>query len=67
MTERILRVEAPHFVAGAVWLDGDVGWACVEAAPIISWMWGKPSAEVQRYLNRKGWTYSWLPDYHRDP
>jgi hypothetical protein len=35
-TKRLLRVESPGFVAGAVWEGG----RCVRAAPIIRWMVG---------------------------
>ncbi len=62
MTDRgLLRVTAPHFVAGAVWerVEG-YEWRCTEAAPIIRWMVGKRSTDVRRYLNRKpGWSYTY--------
>lgn len=58
--EKLLRVEAPHFVAGAVWEKKGSLWACVQAAPIISWMKGKSSEYVQSYLKRKNWRYQWL-------
>lgn len=56
---KLLRVVAPHFVAGAVW-EFKHGWQCVEAAPIIKWMVGKHPREVSSYLERKGWSYEWL-------
>ncbi len=55
---KLLRVEAPHFVAGAVW-EFNHGWQCVEDAPIIHWMVGKEPRQVKRYLERKGWKYTW--------
>lgn len=58
--ERLLRVEAPHFVAGAVWVPVGGVWSCTEAAPILKWMVGKPPAEVKAYLTRKGWSWEWL-------
>lgn len=58
--ERLLRVEAPHFVAGAVWVREGAGWRCVEVAPILRWMVGKPAPEVGAYLKRKGWAYEWV-------
>lgn len=59
--QRLLRVEAPHFTAGAVWSRRHDGtWACVEAAPIIGWMVGKGPVEVKSYLIRKGWSFQWL-------
>ena len=57
--ERLLRVEAPHFVAGAVWRRGAEGWSCVAAAPIIAWMRGKAALDVGDYLKTKGWSYTW--------
>ena len=37
----LLRIVAPHFVAGAVWeRTRDKGWRCVKAAPILKWMQG---------------------------
>jgi hypothetical protein len=58
MAERILRVTAPHFCAGAVFVGPP--WRCVEAAPILKWMVRKPPAETRAYLDRKGWAYEWL-------
>lgn len=58
MRERLLRVEAPHFVAGAIYA-GDP-WQCVRAAPIIRWMVGKPPRETRAYLDRKGWKFQWI-------
>ncbi|MBK9497337.1 MAG: hypothetical protein IPO08_23015 [Xanthomonadales bacterium] len=58
--ERILRVAAPHFVAGAIWRRDVAGWRCVRAAPVIKWMVGQPADEVKSYLVRKGWVFEWL-------
>lgn len=59
--DRLLRVEAPHFVAGAIWRRGPSGrWVCVHAAPIIGWMLLKDASQTGRYLNRKRWKYEWL-------
>ena len=58
--ERLLRVEAPHFVAGAVWLrEGEV-WRCVDAAPILRWMLGASAAYAREYIQLKGWSWIWL-------
>ena len=55
---RLLRVVAPHFVAGAIWRLELNGWECIEAAPILGWMVGKKGSEVVDYLNGKGWQYT---------
>jgi hypothetical protein len=64
--DRLMRVTAPHFVAGALWRRSrlDTGrpgqWHCVKAAPIIGWMLGKPLHQVWAKLNRDGWGVEWL-------
>jgi len=61
MTERILRVVAPHFVAGAVWVKEYGQWKCSDrVAPIIKWMRLKTPDQIVRYLKKKGWEYQWL-------
>lgn len=57
--QKLLRITAPHFVAGAVW-EFDHGWRCVRAAPIIKYMIGKRPTEVKNYLIKKGWDYEWI-------
>lgn len=47
----LVRVVAPHFVAGFV-MDGD---RCVEAAPILRWAIGKTDKELRAYFAAKGW------------
>lgn len=60
---KVLRVEAPHFVSGAVWsFDWRTGWRCIEAALILSWMVGMSPAKVRSYLESRRWKWSWL-DY----
>lgn len=57
--EKLLRVTAPYFVAGACWrLDGV--WVCYRAAPIIRWMVGKSPVDVKAYLQRRRWQFEWL-------
>jgi hypothetical protein len=56
----LLRVEAPHFVAGAEFTRTDFGWKCSRAAPILAWMVGKYGDELGRYITRKRWPYRWL-------
>ena len=47
----LIRVQAPHFVAGAVMTEDKI----VHAAPIIRWMVGKKRDYLRRYCKRKGW------------
>lgn len=47
----LVRVEAPHFVAGIVFVEG----VCTEAAPIMRWAAGKSARELAAYFKRKGW------------
>ena len=49
----LVRVVAPHFVAGIVARDGVV----IDAAPILSWSIGKTQNYLTKYFNKKGWTY----------
>lgn len=48
---RLVRVEAPHFVAGLEVADGHV----VRCAPILKWSHGKEINWLIRYFHRKGW------------
>lgn len=47
----LLRVNAPHFTAGAIMTEDKV----IHAAPIIYWMVGKDRGYLKRYCKRKGW------------
>jgi len=47
----LVRVEAPHFVAGLVLRDG----RCVNAAPILGWAIGRPGWAILGYCRRKRW------------
>lgn len=49
----LIRITAPHFVAGLVAQDGYV----IEAAPIIKYMVRWNGAEVARYCRAKGWKW----------
>ena len=42
----MLRIVAPHFVAG---------WSPQRVAPILAYMRGWPTQRVQRYCRLKGW------------
>lgn len=48
----IVRVVAPHFVAGLE-MAGD---RCVVAAPILRWCEGKTREQLRAYFARRGWT-----------
>lgn len=48
----IIRVEAPHFVAGLILNEAGI---CVEAAPILRWAVGKRREELLPYFKRKKW------------
>jgi hypothetical protein len=62
-TERLLRIEAPHFVAGALYAKDDSGrWRCTLAAPIVAYLWRLSPAEAKAYLDRKRWRYEWLTE-----
>ena len=47
----LVRVVAPHFVAGLV-VEGRT---VVRAAPILRWMVGEPWDLVRAYIAGKGW------------
>lgn len=51
MGETLVRVVAPHFVAGLIIVDG---W-CTEAAPKLKWAVGKDRDRLRAYFARKGW------------
>jgi hypothetical protein len=51
MKERLIRIEAPHFVAALVTVDG----LCVEAAPLLKWAIGKGEGWLRAYFAQKGW------------
>lgn len=54
----LVRIVAPHFVAGLI-MEQDV---CVQAAPILAWAIGKGTVELRQYFRRKGWRASVIPD-----
>lgn len=54
--EILVRITAPHFVAGVVAVDGRV----VRAAPILRYMSGWDGARLAEYARRKGWTWEVL-------
>ena len=54
----LLRITAPHFVAGVVIEDGRV----VRAAPIVKYMMAWQTWKVRRYVERKGWAAESVED-----
>lgn len=64
-SEALLRIEAPHFVAGAIFENRDGGWKCIKSAPIIRYLCAMSSSEIKRYLDSKGWRYRWVSKYER--
>lgn len=54
---RLVRVVAPHFVAGFE-TDGVVR----RAAPIIKYMLGWSNERARAYITSKGWTASWVAE-----
>lgn len=57
----VVRVVAPHFVAGVVIDRPDH--RVVRAAPILAWVIGKHEDELRTYFRRKGWNASIIADY----
>ena len=53
----LIRVVAPHFVAGLVFESDARGARCTEAAPILRWCRGRTRASVEGYLRLKKWSW----------
>lgn len=51
MSDQLVRIEAPHFVAGLLMR----GLTCVHAAPILKWAVNKDRDFLRSYFARKGW------------
>lgn len=64
MGRMLVRVVAPHFVAGIViGRDRPMGRVQVlEAAPILRWSMGKSWIDLASYFARKGWTHTMTRD-----
>jgi hypothetical protein len=60
---KTLRVEAKHFVAGAVWTLTEKGWVCELAAPILKWMKGMSPMLAYEKAVRCGYRCEWLEDW----
>lgn len=67
MPERILRIEAPQFVAGCVWHKVGGKWRIDKGrcAPILKarakWMFDCEPQTIPGRLKAKNWKYQWLP------
>lgn len=60
---KLLRIEAPHFVAGSVWKRTSGHWRCIEAAPIINWFTRVNHPHVvEGWLRKNHYSFQWLPD-----
>lgn len=58
---RLLRIEAPHFVAGMEFTRTDAGqWQVTQTAPILVYMQDWSPERIKAYLVEKGWTWEWL-------
>ena len=55
MTEVLVRVTAPHFVAGLVMGQVKGKNVCVRAAPILRWAVYKSADDLRDAFRRKGW------------
>jgi hypothetical protein len=61
VSTEVIRIEAPHFTAALVTVDGIVVRAKTEkgqtttTAPILRWMLGWKRIDVIRYCHQKGW------------
>ena len=53
LAEAVVRITAPHFVAGLVFQRQRV----IEAAPILRYMIGWASGQMIRYCKGKRWTW----------
>lgn len=62
MTETLVRIEAPHFVAGLTAANGRV----IRVAPILAYMIGWEGRQVAWYCSRKGWRWQALPHNDHD-
>ncbi len=51
--ETLIRVEAPHFVAGLIARRGRV----VQSAPILRWSVGRDVRDVVSYFERRRWRW----------
>jgi hypothetical protein len=60
-SDKFVRVEAPHFVAGFFISRTDR--RSIGGAPILNWTIGKHEGELRTYFRRKGWKATVLKDF----
>ena len=58
--QKLLRITAPHFVAGAVFQKRGSVWVCVKSAPIVKYMIGMEPIKIKAYIMKKRWVYEWV-------
>lgn len=56
----MLRASNEFFTAGAVWRRKDGQWSCIQAAPILAWMFKLSPTEAKFELARKGCSWEWV-------
>jgi hypothetical protein len=63
----LVRVVAPHFVAGIVLAEMPTGqasgWFCVHTAPILAWCKGRADTWLRAEFRRKGWRASIIAEH----
>ena len=59
----LVRVEAPHFVAGLIMKNG----TCIAAAPILRWAIGKSANYLRQYFIKKEWKASIVQKQFKPP
>jgi len=57
---RLLRASNEFFTAGAVWQRKDGQWSCIQAAPILAWMFKLTPTAAKLELARKGCSWEWI-------
>lgn len=63
MATILVRVVAPHFVAGLYIEDG----VCFAAAPILSWAVGQTDYHLRTFFSNKGWKATIVMDKPAEP
>lgn len=57
----LIRVDAPHYVAGAVVERIDGEWKVTATAPILRWMFKRSVKDSFKYFKDKGYKYERIP------
>ena len=58
MSQIVLRIESPHWVAGMVWDTHGSAHRCVRCAPILRWAMGLTFEQVLNEVEKRKWKYS---------